>query len=168
MRLAKLLIISIVLLFFGTLQAQVSINFQFGTPPSWGPTGYSEARYYYLPDIEAYYDVQSSVFICFNGSKWIKRSHLPYRYRNYDLYGGYKVVMSDYHGNTPYSHFADHRSKYAKGYRDHHQQTFKEKSENRREDKFKTESRERNNQRDNERGKSENKKENKGKGHGHK
>ena len=104
-----------------TLYSQVSINLNIGTPPQWGPVGYNEVSYYYLPDVEAYYDVRSSMFIYYERGSWIHRSNLPRRYRNYDLYGGYKVVMKDYHGNKPYDHFKEHRSKYARGYHDHSQ-----------------------------------------------
>ena len=98
-------------------QAQVSVNVNLGSPPMWGPVGYSEARYYYLPDVEAYYDVPSSMFIYQSGGVWVHRTYLPTRYRNYDLYSGYKVVMNDYHGGRPYSHYNDDRHNYARGYR---------------------------------------------------
>lgn len=106
------------LLFFaGSVQAQISVHVNLGTPPQWGPSGYTDVQYYYLPDVEAYYDIPSSMFIYFNGVSWVHRSSLPTRYRNYDLYNGYKVVMTDYRGNAPYGHFKEHKIKYAKGYR---------------------------------------------------
>lgn len=105
------------LLLAGSLQAQVSVNVNIGSPPQWGPVGYSNVQYYYLPDVEAYYDVPSSRFIYYDGGVWVHRTYLPGRYRNYDLYKGYKVVMTDYRGNTPYIHFKQHKVKYAKGYR---------------------------------------------------
>jgi len=119
----KLIVIGIVLFFAGNMQAQVSVNVNIGTPPQWGPVGYSEARYYYLPDVEAYYDVRASRFIYYSGNRWVHRTYLPSRYRNYDLYGGYKVVMNNYHGNRPYTRFRDHRRHYSKGYRGHAQRT---------------------------------------------
>lgn len=131
MRTIKLIAISLVLFLAGSLQAQISFNVNIGSPPPWGPSGYNNVRYYYLPDVEAYYDINASMFIYFNGHSWLHRSNLPGQYRNYDLYNGYKVVMSDYRGNTPYSHFNEHRAKYAKGYRDHYQKTFKDKPEKR-------------------------------------
>ena len=85
--------------------------------PLHGDLGYSSVRYYYLPDVEAYYDIQQSMFIYMVGNSWVHRSYLPARYKNYDLYGGYKVVMNDYHGNSPYSNFKSYKIKYAKGYR---------------------------------------------------
>jgi hypothetical protein len=121
MKVLRLVVFGIVLFLAGTLQAQVSVNVNLGSPPQWGPVGYPGVRYYYLPDVQAYYDVQTSLFIYTSGGVWVHRTYLPSRYRNYDLYGGYKVVMTDYHGTRPYSHYKEHRTKYAKGYRGHEQ-----------------------------------------------
>lgn len=98
-------------------KAQVSVNINLGSPPAWGPSGYSEAKYYYIPDVEAYYDINNARFIYLNRGVWIHRTYLPTRYRNYDLYNGYKVVMVDYHGNNPQSMHKSYKVKYAKGYR---------------------------------------------------
>ncbi|MCX6231280.1 MAG: hypothetical protein NTZ33_07030 [Bacteroidetes bacterium] len=127
MKTIKLLIITIVILLAASTQAQISVNLNIGSPPRWGPAGYNDVQYYYLPDVESYYDVRASMFIYFSGGVWIHRSYLPGRYRNYDLYGGYKVVMNDYHGNRPYEHFNEHRMKYKKGYHDHMQKNIGER-----------------------------------------
>ncbi|WP_428232948.1 hypothetical protein [Flavobacterium sp.] len=116
MKTIKIAIAGLFLLVASATQAQVSINVNIGSPPAWGPAGYAEMEYYYLPDIEAYYDVRASQFIYFGGGRWIRASRLPRQYRNYDLYGGYKVVLNDYHGRTPYTYFDRHRVSYYKGY----------------------------------------------------
>lgn len=116
MKTLKLITIGILLLFAGASKAQVSVNVNIGSPPLWGPVGYTEVRYYYLPDVEAYYDVQTSMFIYFGGGVWVRNAYLPAIYRDYDLYSGYKVVMVDYRGNTPYYNFKEYKVKYAKGY----------------------------------------------------
>ena len=123
MKTLKLITIGILFFVVSTLQAQVSVNVNIGTPPAWGPAGYPTVRYYYLPDIEAYYDVQTSMFIYFSQGSWIRRTYLPSYYNNYDLYGGYKVVMPNYKGNSPYSFYKEHRMKYKKGYRGNAQKT---------------------------------------------
>lgn len=114
---------SLKLILFGTAlflavatKAQVSVNVNLGVAPMWGPVGYSDVQYYYLPDVYAYYDINASMFIYQSNGVWIHRSYLPDRYRNYDLYNGYKVVMNDYHGSRPYYHYNDYRRKYARGY----------------------------------------------------
>lgn len=119
----KLLVSLIMLLCAVSMQAQISFSVNLRPPPPWGPAGHAQVRYYYLPDVEAYYDVQSSMFIYFSGTAWVHRPSLPSRYRNYDLYRGYKVVMPDYHGKAPYVHYKEHRSKYHKGYHRKQQRT---------------------------------------------
>jgi len=129
MKTLRLIVVGLLLFFAVSSQAQISVNLTFGNPPQWGPVGYSEARYYYLPDVEAYYDVPSSMFIYFNGVTWIHRTSLPSRYRNYDLYHGYKVVMTDYRGDRPYSNFRDYKVRYAKGYHGQPQKSYGERPE---------------------------------------
>jgi hypothetical protein len=116
MKTIKIAIAGLFLLVANATQAQVSVSVNIGTPPAWGPVGYAQTEYYYLPDIEAYYDVRASQFIYFGGNTWIRANRLPRQYRNYDLYGGYKVVLNDYHGRTPYAYFDRHKVRYYKGY----------------------------------------------------
>jgi hypothetical protein len=130
MKTLKLVLFGLVLLFAGTAQAQISLQVNIGAPPMWGPAGYTEVRYYYLPDVEAYYDIQASLFIYQSGTTWVHRTYLPSPYRDYDLYGGYKVVMSDYRGSTPYDNFNVYKVKYAKGNHWKSQKTIGEKPGN--------------------------------------
>jgi hypothetical protein len=117
MKTFKLLAVGILFVVSNLSQAQISVNVNIGTPPSWGPVGYSNVEYYYLPDIQAYYDIRASQFIYFGGGKWVHSRYLPKQYRNYNLYGGYKVVLNDYHGSRPYANFNSHKVKYYKGYK---------------------------------------------------
>lgn len=133
MKTIKLFIIPLLIFTWSTAQAQVSVNVNIGTPtppvvvespkvvvvtpPDWGPAGYDYMEYYYLPDIQVYYDVRLAEYIYFGKGKWIRSSRLPVNYRNYDLYNGYKVVLTNYHGNTPYAYFNAHKIKYYKGYK---------------------------------------------------
>jgi hypothetical protein len=127
MKYLKLLITGIGLFILNSVHAQVSVNVAIGSPPPWGPVGYTEVRYYYLPDVEAYYDVQTSMFIYYGGGAWVRRTYLPTRYRSYDLYSGYKVVMTDYRGDAPYNNFKEYKTRYAKGYRGAAQKTIGER-----------------------------------------
>src|SRR5687767_6440567 len=117
MKTLKLIAVGIIFLVSSSIHAQVSVNVNIGSPPSWGPVGYSNVDYYYLPDVEAYYDIRATQFIFFSDGRWIRSRYLPRQYRNYDLYSGYKVVLNDYHGSRPYSNFKNHKVKYHKGYR---------------------------------------------------
>jgi len=127
MKPVKLIIIGMILFVASVAQAQVKENENKLSPPLWGPVGYENVRYYYLPDLETYYDVQISMFIYYNGRAWIYRTHLPLEFSEYDLYGGYKVVMTDYEGSTPYTHFNEQKVKYPKGYHGEMQKTIGDK-----------------------------------------
>lgn len=124
MKILKLIVIGIIFLVTSQMtQAQVSVNINIGNPPAWGPAGYSAVEYYYLPDVQAYYDVRATQFIYFGNGRWIRSRNLPNQYRNYDLYSGYKVVLNDYHGSRPYANFKNHKTKYRKGYKGSPQRT---------------------------------------------
>ena len=92
-------------------QAQLSINVNIGSQPLWGPVGYDHVDYYYLPDIECYYHVPKRQFIYMDNARWIFSSSLPSRYRGYDLYNGYKVVVNS---RNPYRNFDRDRVAYAR------------------------------------------------------
>ncbi|OXA90421.1 hypothetical protein [Flavobacterium hercynium] len=113
----KKLGLAVMLLMSVLSHAQVSINVNIGTPPSWGPEGHDDSRYYYLPDIDVYYDVNQSQFIYDNGGKWTRAKNLPAQHKKYDLYDGYKVVVNDYKGDDPYNYHTKHRASYPKGYK---------------------------------------------------
>ncbi len=108
----KLIIFSILFLVTVNVQAQVTITF--GTPPEWAPANRIETQYYYLPDVDAYYDVPSARFIYIKNGRWIRAAALPYRYRNYSLRGGNIVYLTDYRGTSPYKFHKNHKVKYPK------------------------------------------------------
>ncbi|UQD57204.1 hypothetical protein [Flavobacterium sp. K5-23] len=131
MKTLKLIALGIVLFVTGSIHAQVSVSVNIGSPPLWGPAGYAEVDYYYLPDVQSYYDIRASQFIYFGNGRWIRSRYLPRQYRNYDLYSGYKVVLTDYRGNSPYIHYKNHKTKYYKGYKGKPQRTIGNKHDNR-------------------------------------
>jgi len=126
MKVVKLILIALCIVIAGKMEAQVSVGVSVGVAPLWGPVGYSGARYYYLPDVEAYYDINAGMFIYLEGGNWVHRHDLPGRYAHYDLDRGYKVVLNGYRGNTPYTHFNENRRSYGVGYRGAPQRTFRE------------------------------------------
>lgn len=115
MKYFKSFIIATFLILFSSTQGQVAVNVNIGRPPVWGPTITPEVEYYYLPDVESYYDIRASRFIYLNNGVWIRSKSLPVRYRSYDLYKGRTVIINDYHGPKPYTYFKRHKVKYYNG-----------------------------------------------------
>lgn len=100
------------LLFITASQAQVSVNVNLGTPPVWAPAERVETQYYYLPEIDSYYDVPAERFIYIKNGTWVRSERLPARYSNYNLRGGKVIYLTDYRGNAPYSYHKKHKVKY--------------------------------------------------------
>lgn len=105
-----------------TLQAQhINVNINIGSQPAWGPVGYDYVDYYYMPDIDVYYIVNSHMYVYPERGRWVTARYLPYRYRNYDLYGMYKVVLVGGPHN-PWIHNSRHHRDYGR-YRNYRGQT---------------------------------------------
>jgi hypothetical protein len=110
MKLFKLLLFA--LLLSATTQAQVSVNVNFGTPPVWAPAQPVASQYYYLPDIDAYYDVPSQRFIYIRNGRWVREQRLPARYSGYNLRNGQVIFLTDYRGKSPFAYHKKHKIKY--------------------------------------------------------
>jgi hypothetical protein len=129
MKTLKSLLFGFILTFSILSSAQVSVNVNIGTPPVWGPVGYVEARYYYIPDIQTYYDINTAMFIYMGPRGWIHVRSLPPMYAHFDLYSGYKVVLN-YRGDNPYRYYEVHKVKFPKGYKKYNQKPYKMKHDN--------------------------------------
>lgn len=116
-------IVALLLVAAGTAQAQVTVNVNIGKAPDWGPAGYTEVRYYYMPAIEVYYDINTANYIYASNGAWVRATVLPATYKNVNLYTTYKVVLTDYKGATPYVYYKKHKVKYPKNYNPGHQKT---------------------------------------------
>jgi hypothetical protein len=103
-----------------TLIAQVHDNssINLDIQPIWGPIGYDYVEYYYLPDIESYYNVPQNRFYYYEEGHWIGRSYLPSRFSNYNLYKSYKIVVTE---REPWKNHKTYSKKYS-SYKNRHGQ----------------------------------------------
>ncbi|WP_413669912.1 hypothetical protein ACEN9X_08220 [Mucilaginibacter sp. Mucisp86] len=99
-------------------QVSIGLGINIGSQPDWGPVGYDYVNYYYMPDIDAYYDVPAHNYVYFENNVWVHRRYLPVRYRNYNVYNGYKVVINDRNPWIRNTYYRDHYY----GYRGRHDQ----------------------------------------------
>jgi hypothetical protein len=116
----RLLFLIMAVFLSNTMNAQLSIHlgFNLDRQPIWGPAGYDRAEYYYLPDIGVYYNISEQRYYYNERGRWIGRSSLPPRYRGFDLYNSYKVVINE---RNPYRNDNKYREQYA-SYKGRHDQ----------------------------------------------
>jgi hypothetical protein len=81
-----------------------------------------------MPDIGVYYNVPQRMFYYNEGGRWIGRGSLPPRYRGYDLYNSYKVVVNE---PTPYRNDRMYREKYSSYKGRHDQQVIRDSHDSR-------------------------------------
>jgi hypothetical protein len=69
-------------------------------------------RYYYFPNIEAYFDNLEMVYYYKLKGQWETADELPTNYGGYSLYNKVKVSITDYDGDEPYQLISVHKKMY--------------------------------------------------------
>jgi hypothetical protein len=69
--------------------------------------GTMKLRYYYYPNLEAYYDKLKEIYY-----KWIVAKELPAGMGGYSLYSKVYVTIEDYNGEEPYLLIDIHKKKF--------------------------------------------------------
>ena len=117
----KLMFISTIVL-FGLLFSRCTIYDYSTYPvsesyenPYWAPDYNTGTRYYYLPDIETYYDLSSREFIYLQNGHWSYSPVLPPYYSDFYLDDCYVVVVS-YNTYQPWMHHQYYVSHYPRYY----------------------------------------------------
>jgi hypothetical protein len=95
-------------------QVQVGVSI---APPYWAPAydDVEHVQYYYLPDIEVYYDVWNHEFVYMEDGNWMFSAQLPPMYANYDFNNAFVVVL-DRNVHQPWMHFHYYVAHYPKFY----------------------------------------------------
>jgi hypothetical protein len=71
-----------------------------------------QLRYYYFPNLEAYFDTQKSIYYFKENGKWVTADEIPEGYRGYSLYNKVNVFITDYDDENPCQFIEIHRKKY--------------------------------------------------------
>lgn len=111
--LRKLFILLGLFLLVATTKSNAQISFSVGLrfAPAWAPVEYAHhTRYYYLPDLDAYYDAALGGYYFHDqdGDDWFFTRTLPDYFQGFDFYSCPKVEL-EYFGDRPFEFFRDRR-----------------------------------------------------------
>lgn len=96
--------------------AQVSVNINIGNPPWWAPRQYARhTRYYYIPEIDTYYDAVRGGYFINEGPEWAFTANLPGFYGTVDFASCHRVAVN-YYGDAPYEYYNRNRYAYVRSY----------------------------------------------------
>jgi hypothetical protein len=73
-------------------------------------------RYYYYPNLDAYFDSEENLYLYDQGGQYVKAKEIPSGYRGYSLYNKVRVAITDYDGDKPYTKLDEHRKQFPKKY----------------------------------------------------
>ena len=108
-------------MFYNTANAQIRLHvgIHFGgapvvvsepTPVVYDqPVAYNNDDYYYLPDVDAYYDTNQQCYYYNDGGSWVSAAYLPGAYRDYDWRS---CRHFEIHAPRPYMHADFYRNRY--------------------------------------------------------
>ncbi len=69
-------------------------------------------RYYYYPNLEAYFDVKKNVFYFLQSGNWTVAEDIPRGYHGYGMFNRCKVGITDYDGEDPTQFLKIHKKQY--------------------------------------------------------
>lgn len=98
---------ALILLAAPNARAQVGVNITFGAP-AWGPQVPHGTQYYYIPEIDGYYDLYSQQYLVCDDGYWVP---LPQLY-GYDPYRFHPVAIA-YRGREPWCQRDHYHQRYA-------------------------------------------------------
>ena len=76
------------------------------------PVTFCAARYYYYPNLEAYFDTQKTEYHYQENGQWNVAEELPQGYRGYSMYNKVSVVIKDYDDDDITQFISIHKKKY--------------------------------------------------------
>jgi hypothetical protein len=109
---------AILTVFSAPLKAQINVSVNTESQPVWGPVGYDRIEYYYVPDLDVYYNVPQNRFHYWEKDRWVNNTNLPSRYNRFSLFNHYKVVVNE---KEPWKKHKYYKDKYF-SYRGRHDQ----------------------------------------------
>ncbi|RZJ71045.1 hypothetical protein [Flavobacterium sp.] len=74
-----------------------------------------QIRYYYYPNLEAYFDKAEELYIFRDKGEWKREKEIPSGYRGYGLYNKVSIAITDFDDDDITPFFNAHKKKYPYG-----------------------------------------------------
>lgn len=101
----------ILFLFSQTSQAQISLDTIFISRRK-AVENFTAVRYYYYPNLEAYFDTRRALYIFKQNGVWVTSDYIAPNYRGYCLKNNNYVFLNGYLGDTPYELLEQHKKEF--------------------------------------------------------
>lgn len=109
MRTSNILFVSLLMLMVCSAYSQSVVPV---TKLDFDNTTNCRVRYYYYPNLEAYYDREKGMYLYRENNEWTSAKEIPSGYRGYGLYNKANVAIGDYDDDDVTQFFVAHKKKY--------------------------------------------------------
>jgi len=106
------LIITIALSIFGASIGFAQVKKESKGMPLFNPANNCQLRYYYYPNLEAYFDTQKRIYYYKVNAEWKTAEEIPNGYRGYSMFNKYNVMIDDYDDDNICQFINIHKKKY--------------------------------------------------------
>lgn len=106
------IIVQILTLFLGTQLALAQAHHSAKSAPLVDPVTQCALRYYYYPNMQAYFDTKIRKFIFRENGKWVTADIIPEGYGGYSVYKMLSVMIKDYDDENPTQFLNAHKKQY--------------------------------------------------------
>lgn len=110
------LILGIMLFSFSFTQAQVQLDTIYIREQKVAPSTFVEVRYYYYPNLQAYFDTKIAMYIYQQNGQWIKSETIDASLRGYSSKNGQYVMLKGFTEDQPYAYIDEHKQNYPADY----------------------------------------------------
>ena len=110
MKAIKIILVLNMLLFINNVSSQVKPADKASVSSTAQTKGTS--RYYYFPNLQAYFDNANMVYYYKLNNEWQTSEELPVNYGGYSLYNKAYVIIKDYDGENPQQFLNVHKKLY--------------------------------------------------------
>jgi len=108
------LILGMMLFSFNLSEAQVQLDTIYVRQKP--VSTYVEVRYYYYPNLQAYFDTKIAMYFYKKDGAWIKSETLDPTTRGYSIKNGAYVMLKGFTEDEPYNYFEQHKALYPADY----------------------------------------------------
>jgi len=110
------LILGMLLFSFNYTNAQVELDAVNVSGKSESGYQFEEVRYYYYPNLQAYFDTKVAMYLYVENGEWVESEVLEPKNRGYSLKNGQYVMIKNYAGDEPYTLLNEHKKQYPADY----------------------------------------------------
>lgn len=73
-------------------------------------------RYFYFPNLQAYYDREEGLYLIKREGLWNKSEVINFNSRGYSIRNGNRVLIENYSGDTPFEYLNEHKENFPADY----------------------------------------------------